>query len=109
NRGDRHTANKFIVTQCPWCGAQMGPIEQRSGRRRSIYVAGYERQGNTVIFRCPETACAFRQQLPIFMTDEDIYEVKPSFLIGTVDKFAMLAWQPDARALFGIDKEGKRE
>jgi hypothetical protein len=34
--------------------------------------------------------------------------VRPSIVIGTVDKFAMLAWRPQARSLFGFDDQGER-
>jgi hypothetical protein len=47
--------------------------------------------------------------LPVYEIDDDIYEKPPSFLIGTVDKFAMLAWQERARKIFGIGDSGKRE
>ncbi|PEY46728.1 hypothetical protein CN356_31515, partial [Bacillus cereus] len=47
--------------------------------------------------------------LPIYIVDEMIYEVKPTFILGTIDKFAMLAWRPQARTLFGLNKNGERE
>ena len=43
------------------------------------------------------------------MIDEDIYDVRPELVIGTVDKFAMLSWRPEARALFGISTNGNQE
>src|SRR5207302_9753586 len=46
--------------------------------------------------------------LPVFVIDEDIYEHRPSVLIGTVDKFAMLAWNDAARGIFGIGPDGRR-
>jgi len=109
-RGDRYTENLFILNRCPWCRAQMGPIEyERRKPRNAPRVLGYEQQVDTVVFKCSDNACEFRSGLPIFVIDEDIYERRPSLIIGTVDKFAMLAWQPKARSLFGLTANGERE
>lgn len=106
---DRFTENKFVLGQCPWCGAQMGPIRQKKGRGWDTKIAGYSRRGDTVIYRCPDNACRFNNELPVYVIDEDIYEIRPSIVIGTVDKFAMLTWRPEARALFGIGIDGSRK
>ena len=52
--------------------------------------------------------CEFHLKLPTYTCDEDLYEKKPSFLIATIDKFALLAWRPEARNFFGIDEEGNQ-
>lgn len=98
--------NPFAIDQCPWCGAQMGPIP---GKGKDPRVAGYEERGKTVVFVCPDIHCAFSNQLPIYVIDEDVYEKRPTLVIGTVDKFALLAWRSDARSLFGLDATGRRE
>jgi hypothetical protein len=103
NKGDRFAENKFLLERCPWCGAQMGPV--KFGK---LKVIGYARKENTVVFRCPDNMCVFSDDLPIYVIDEDIYEMRPSLVIGTVDKFAMLTWRPEARAIFGINSDGKR-
>jgi hypothetical protein len=108
SKGDRYTENKFVIGSCPWCGAQMGPIKKKQGRRWSTKVIGYVRQADTVVFKCPDDKCNFSSGLPIYVIDEDIYEKRPSIVIGTVDKFATLAWQPSARSIFGIGKDGQR-
>lgn len=108
-KGDRFTENKFVLGQCPWCGAQMGPVRQKKGRGWDTKIAGYSRRGNTVIYRCPDSNCRFNDELPVYVIDEDIYKIRPSIVIGTVDKFAMLAWRPEARALFGISNDGTRQ
>lgn len=71
-------------------------------------IAGYREAGNTVQLYCPDRTCDFRRGLPIHVIDDDIYEEKPDVVIGTVDKFAMLAWRPRARALFGLNENGDR-
>jgi hypothetical protein len=109
--GSKGARNPFILTRCPWCGAQMGPIDYGSRRKMSKFaprVIGYDEEAGTVVYHCPDDRCEFHEFLPIYVIDEDIYKNRPSIIIGTVDKFAMLAWRPDARALFGIDSDGTR-
>ncbi len=101
-RGDGAKENQFVLDRCPWCGAQMGPVNligRGRGRRGLPKVIGYTQRGNTVAYACPDRRCEFRQSLPLYVIDEDIYETRPALVIGTVDKFAMLAWRPQARAL----------
>lgn len=95
--------NKFILLSCPWCGAAMGP--QQRGRKAS--TKGYQRlsRSNQVRHICEDDSCDFSSGdgLPVAIIDHHIYKEPPSILIGTVDKFALLAFYPDARSLFGID------
>jgi hypothetical protein len=105
--------NPFVLLRCPWCAAQMGPISAtgkgKGARRAEPKVAGYEIREDSVALRCPDTTCAFHRSLPIYVIDEDVYDKRPSLVIGTVDKFAMLAFRPAARALFGLGAAGERE
>jgi Helicase conserved C-terminal domain len=107
--GESGAENKFIVLRCPWCAAQMGEIESTGRTRRNApKAAGYVERDRTVVLCCPDQTCEFSDDLPILVVDEDIYEQQPSLVIGTVDKFAMLAWRPEARFLFGLDANGRR-
>ena len=110
-RNEKYVENKFLVNKCPWCRAQMGPIKHAKSERSKapISVLGYRRQGKTVIFHCPDHHCEFNKGLTIYVIDEDIYEKPPTMLIGTVDKFALVAWKDKVRSIFGINPEGKRE
>ena len=97
--------NPFIMLNCPWCGAQMGPVEFG----RSNRVRGYRQCSNPkrVEFCCDDPDCDFHDGLPLHVVDEAIYERRPTLLIGTVDKFALLPWYPEARNLFGLDTNGR--
>ncbi len=101
--------NPFLIRRCPWCGAPMGEYRLSVPRgTRLPRVYGYTESGNTVVFKCPDAKCHFQDRLPSYVIDDDIYEKRPSLVIGTVDKFAMLAWRPKVRALFGINEDGIR-
>lgn len=107
-RRNAQTQNLFLLLRCPWCGTQMGTKERgRTGQD----VIGYEQVGQRVVLRCVDSQCRFsgRRGLPVHVVDEDIYETRPSIVIGTVDKFAMMAWRPQARRLFGLGDDGSRE
>jgi len=98
--------NPFLLDRCPWCSAELGPVAL--GRTRPTKVIGYRATETTVRIHCPDRRCTFHDELPVHLVDEDIYEARPSMLIGTVDKFAMLTWRDDARSLFGIGQDGER-
>ncbi len=84
--------NPRQLLSCPWCGSGL-PVD--------AYVVDTSRGRLTV--RCPGESCQFRDGLPVLVVDADVYEERPSLLIGTVDKFAMMAWRPEVGRLFGTD------
>lgn len=106
-------SNKFLLLQCPWCAAQMGPTDEQQRQKRTRghqpVIPGYLKRRDVVRLACPDRACDFRSGLPMYVVDDDIYDKRPTLVIGTVDKFAMLAWRERARNLFGLDDGGRRE
>ena len=65
-------------------------------------------QARTVRFRCPDPSCPWSDagtHMPVMVIDEDIYESPPTLLLGTVDKFAQVAWNDRTGRLFGIGLE----
>ena len=59
-----------------------------------------------VVVRCSNTDCDLNDEnlnLPIWTVDEDIYAIRPTLLIGTIDKFAQIVRKPETNILFGIN------
>jgi len=101
--------NKFILIRCPWCSAQIGPIEYKGKRpKMAPPLEGYTSTRDGVIFSCSDSTCVFSDQLPVVVVDEDVYDLRPDIVIGTVDKFARLAWTEASRSLFGIGPDGEQ-
>lgn len=88
----------FLLERCPWCGTEMVPT---GGVNADDDAWGLVDDGGTVRFRCPRTDCEFHDELPVHVVDDDVYDAKPTFMLGTVDKFADLAWNTRGGALFG--------
>ncbi len=102
---DRH--NKFQVLKCPWCGTKM--VQDKRGHKK-IGEWGYRMKNNTHFeLFCPQEACFFNIQgkLPIQIVDEELYQNPPTLLFGTVDKFAMLPWNPRIGVFFGIGRKNR--
>ncbi|MEV8116604.1 helicase-related protein [Streptomyces xiamenensis] len=93
--------DRFLLERCPWCGTEIVP--QKQGHDKDF---GIRADGVTTSFFCPRVRCDFHDLLPVSVVDEQIYREPPTFVLGTVDKFARLAWEPKAGHLFGRD--GKR-
>jgi hypothetical protein len=84
--------NPVQLIRCPWCG-------------RSLSADDYEidRAMTRMTVHCANTSCAFSSGLPVHLVDEDVYRERPSLIIGTVDKFAMMAWRAEVASLFSTD------
>jgi hypothetical protein len=89
--------NRFLLDSCPWCGTEMLP----AGRSGAAGDYGFICTPGSFTARCTSPSCEFHEALPVSVVDQDLYMAPPTFLIGTVDKFAMLAWEPRAVAFFG--------
>ena len=51
---------------------------------------------------CESENCELRGPLPVWTVDEDLYDQRPTLLVGTIDKFAQIVRRPDINRLFGI-------
>lgn len=117
-RADKTAGNPLVLTECPWCRAQIGKCEGDRPtnvadkvwkQQRFRGVADVASEGP--LLHCPDNRCAFGQQdwtqwLPIEVIDERIYREPPSIVIATADKFAMIAFRPEAGAIFGRQRTG---
>ena len=92
--------NPFQLLACPWCGTSIIPA-QKSADMNSY---GVRASNDNFALCCPNSHCEFsssKTKLPINVVDEALYAAPPTFLIGTVDKFARLPWDKNAGVFFG--------
>ena len=99
-------ASPAQLTSCPWCGAEIHPgrdieVDRISGRT-AIYCGDKLSQCE---FSKAKSSGNAHPGLPVKLVDEEIYHRPPTMMIATVDKFAMLAWRPEVRTLFGNVRE----
>ena len=94
NRNGRtETRYKLLLERCPWCEE---PFDANHG---------YRSTEDDFHFHCVNRECEFgidSNPLPCNVVDEALYERPPSLLIGTIDKFARLAWEERTGAFFGV-------
>lgn len=95
-RQDLQEKNPVQLTQCPWCGTFMDHTNY------SVPKVPVE---HTRI-ACGTPSCDFRNGLPVHVVDEDVYRERPELVLGTVDKFAMMAWNENVGKLFARDGKG---
>lgn len=88
--------NPVQLTQCPWCGTLMN-YENYSVRRQPE---------EHLRIACGTASCDFKDGLPVHVIDEDVYRDRPELILGTVDKFAMMAWNENVGKLFARDGHG---
>ena len=103
NEKERH--NKFQVLKCPWCGTKLVKDDLNG---RLVGEWGYAMgNGNHFYMFCPHEDCDFTKRLPIQIIDDELYDSPPTLLFGTVDKFAMMAWDGRIGAFFGLHSDNR--
>lgn len=98
-RDSVETDERFLLDRCPWCGCEIVPRAHDADD--TLY--GITATDRSFAFNCPSPKCEFHGHIPVQVVDDGLYDLPPTFLLGTVDKFAQLAWQPRAGALFGTE------
>jgi hypothetical protein len=89
--------NPFQLERCSWCGTAI--IPERRSEDRAAY--GITATNTSFAFHCPSDQCPFHDRLPIQVVDDALYADPPTVLIGTVDKFARMAWLDEPGVFFG--------
>ncbi|MDO4547880.1 MAG: helicase-related protein [Clostridia bacterium] len=82
------------LSACPYCGTPL------------LFHNSYSIKDNQFKTHCPDDSCPFHDDLPVITVDDDIYTRRPALLIGTIDKFARLAWEDRTGTIFAEDGYG---
>ena len=87
-------SNPCQVLRCPFCG-------------EAITYNAYAIRNNSLNINCPNSGCEFNKGLPIYVVDEDIFNIRPTFIVSTIDKFARITWEPKIGSIFNINTDFK--
>ena len=97
NGEDVVEGNPVQIEACPWCGSRLTVdnyvIEKQPFDRMKV--------------SCPNQDCDYHSGLPVHIVDTDVYRERPELVIGTVDKFARMAWKGDVANIFGRVHSGE--
>ncbi len=105
NKRFKQAPYNFVVMKCPCCASQIGKISNVHPSDKSKIKGLLKEDGinGRVLFKCENIKCEFYEDiLPLQVIDDQIYDKAPTMLLGTVDKFAMITWKPEAGKLFGF-------
>src|SRR5699024_4685045 len=100
---DTSKGTPIQLVSCPWCGSKL--VDES---HPNLFIKTFKNKDKKrrVQIYCPNNTCSFHRHksdegIPVLITDEEIYRLLPDLVIGTVDKFARMPWQPEIQNLFG--------
>lgn len=85
-------SNPAQLGKCPWCYEKL---------TKENYHCDIKQ--HRMLIKCTNPKCHFKDGLPVYLVDEEIYWHKPTYVIATVDKFAQIALNAETSSIFGID------
>lgn len=80
-------SNPLQIEKCPWCGVL-------------IDISCYDIGDNMTISCANNSNCEFHTGLPIYLIDDDIYSMRPTLVLSTIDKFARITWEEKVKNIF---------
>ena len=93
---ESESSNPKQLERCPWCGSELSHENYSCSKALK-----------RMFIKCSNETCDFKNGLPVYLIDEEIYAHRPSFLIATVDKFAQVALNENTFSLFGKNSHCK--
>lgn len=89
SRADQSLSSPQQLSECPCCH---GSLEYRQAT-----------SSDPVTIWCRTNTCSLHgAHLPVWTVDDDVYEERPTLVIGTVDKFAQIVRRKETARLFGV-------
>ena len=89
SRADPQKPTPAQLVDCPACHARLDYVQAKAA--------------DPVTARCRTATCILLGfVLPVWAVDADVYNERPTLLIGTVDKFAQIVRQKRTASLFGV-------
>jgi len=80
----------LYVDECPYC------------HEETVEITG-DREKGRIIHQCTNSACD-EGELPIYISDREVYRYAPTFVVSTIDKISIIGMQRRMRTLFGQAK-----
>jgi hypothetical protein len=87
-RGSSEVASPKQLARCPACGEKL--------------TWSMASATSPVDAECTNSTCKMHGKLPVFTVDEDVYDNRPTLLIGTADKFAQIVREKRTNGLLGV-------
>lgn len=87
--------NPVQLRACPWCGTAM-----------DAHDYAVDLKASRMSITCADPSCPFAAGLPVHVVDQEVYRVRPTLVIATVDKFAALPWRAAVAELFNLNTPG---
>lgn len=87
---DDSVASPKLLLQCPCCSKSLDYQQKTSSDFVTVW--------------CKTAKCTLTGALPlpVWTVDQDVYDERPTLIIGTVDKFAQIVRQPATARLFAV-------
>lgn len=86
---DDDSVTTLPLSECPWCETELQTSVQKIDK-------------GILVTPCPNADCEFSEGLPVAVIDDHIYAEPPTMVVGTIDKFARMAWVPRMKSIFGV-------